>query len=114
METQKKQGIDTGSGHTQSNQILAGSVSASTAEQSKPSQKSTSIAAGSTKPLSIPEALSLIQTLLRDLRGMGVKVAIIPMSARLFIGIDTGSLGEIGFLDGHITFNKVPVLEAEK
>lgn len=113
MDEQKKLDTNTGNGQSTATPILA-SESANTAAKSQPSPKSTSIAAGSTKPLSIQEALSLLQTLCRDLSKMGVKVAFMPTPNRLFIGLDAASIGVIGTADGHITLDGVPVSKDAK
>lgn len=105
----KKQGITTGSGVTKP--ILAGKDH--TAEGLKPSQASTSIAEGSTKPVSIQEALSLLQTICLDLRAMGSEVSILAKDKRVYVVIEVpASIGKMGMKDGHITENGLPVSES--
>jgi hypothetical protein len=82
-------------------------------EPSEPSQTSTSIESGSTKPLSIAEALSLLQTLCFDLRSMNCEVSILARKSRLYIiaQIPT-SIGQLATEDGHIILNGRPVILA--
>lgn len=110
MEPQEKQDTTTGNGGSKT--PIPASGKPDTAAESKPSQRSTSIAAGSTKPLSIREALSLMQTLCADLRALKCAVGIFRAGTILYIGIELPSgTGRADFLDGHITINDVPVLE---
>ena len=109
MAHSKKQNITIGNGSTKT-PILA-SENALTVELSQPSQPLTSIAEGSTKPVSITEALSLLQTLCLDLRSLGCKTAILARKNRLYIISDIpASIGKLDMKDGHITINGLPVL----
>ena len=110
MANSKKQDTNTGNGRTKT-PILA-SEKDPTAEQSKPSQPRTSIGEGSTKPVSIPEALSLLQTLCLDLRSMDCEVAILAKGNRVYvIGAIPASIGNLKMSDtGHILLNGKPVL----
>lgn len=110
MAKQKKQVIDTGNGLIKKPILASGKEN--TAEGLKQSQKSTSIGGGNTKPLSIREALSLLQTLCLDLRGLKCEVAILAKTNRLYIIVSTpASIGELGTKNGHITINELPVSE---
>lgn len=108
MAKQKKQVITTGNGSTKP--ILAEGKD-HTAEQLQPSQPSTSIGEGSTKPVSIQEALSLLQTLCFDLRSMGSQVSILAKGRRLYIILEApASIATLQMVDGHIEANGKPVL----
>ena len=108
MEQPKKQTITTGNGSTKT-PILA-NVKDPTAAKSKPSQVSTSIESGNTKPLSIAEALSLLQTICLDLRSMGCEVSILARRNSLYTRVVTpASIGELTIQDGHICIGGVPV-----
>lgn len=108
MAKQKKQDTIIGNGPTET-PILA-SESAPTEEESKPSLPSTSPAVGSTKPVSLPEALSLLQTLSFDLRSMGCELAILARNKRLYIILEVpASIGNMEILEGHITIDGQPV-----
>ena len=105
----KKQDTTTGNGVTKP--ILAGKDH--TEEGLKPSQASTSIAEGSTKPVSIQEALSLLQTICLDLRAMGSEVSILAKDKRVYVVIEVpASIGKMGMKEGHITAGGLPVSEA--
>lgn len=110
MANSKRQDTNTGNGHTKT-PILA-SEKDHTGEQLKPSQPRTSIGEGSTKPVSIPEALSLLQTLCLDLRSLDCEVAILAKGNRLYmIGAIPASIGSLKMSDtGHILLNGKPVL----
>lgn len=108
MAKSKKQDTIIGSGSTKT-PILA-SENAPTAEQSQPSRTPTSIESGSTKPLSVAETLSLLQTLSFDARSLGCKTAILARGNRVYFGIETpSSIGNLTFDGGHIRINGVPV-----
>ena len=108
MAKQKKQVITTGNGSTKP--ILAEGKD-HTAEQLQPSPASTSIGEGSTKPVSIQEALSLLQTLCFDLRSMGSQVSILAKGRRLYIILEApASIATLQMVDGHIEANGKPVL----
>jgi hypothetical protein len=109
MAHSKKQGIDTGNGSTKT-PILA-SVSVPMAGALKQSPPLTSIAEGSTKPVSVTEALSLLQTLCLDLRSLGCETAILARKNRLYIISNIpASIGKIAMDEGHITIDGLPVL----
>lgn len=104
----KKQDTTTGNGYTE----IPGTESenAPTEERSKPSHTSTSIEGGSTKPVSLEEALSLLQTLCLDLRSMDCELAILARNRRVYLVIEVpASIGIMGIADGHITINGQPV-----
>ena len=107
MAHSKKLDTNTGNGSIKT-PILANGNDL-TVEKSKPSQTSTSIGAGSTKPVSLPEALSLLQTLCLDLRSMNCETSILARGRTMYITvrIDTGELGKSD--TGHILLNGVPV-----
>lgn len=109
MARSNAQDITTGNGGGKT--PIQASDPQNTAEKSKPSRKPTSIGEGSTKPVSLPEALSLLQTNCFDLRSMGCEVSILARGKRLYVILavppDTGNL-EIE--DGHITIAGKPVL----
>src|SRR5678816_3114728 len=108
MDKSKKQDTTTGNGSIVT-PILA-SANALTVEQSQPSLKPTSIGEGSTKPVSLPEALSLLQTLCLDLRSMGCELAILARNNRLYIVLDPpASIESLDMKNGHITINNKPV-----
>lgn len=107
MAKRGKQEINTGSGPTET-PILA-NVNVPTAEGSKPSQVPTSIAEGSTKPVSLPEALSLLQTNCFDLRSMGCRVSILARNDRLYVILAVPD-GQLKMADGHILLNEKPVV----
>jgi len=109
MAHSKKRDINTGNGST--NPPILASVSDHMAGALKPSQQPTSIGAGSTKPVSLMEALSLLQTLCLDLRSLNCEVAILARNNRFYIiGAIPASIGELSMGDtGHIELNNVPV-----
>ena len=108
MAKQKKQVITTGNGSTKP--ILAEGKDP-TAEQLQQFPASTSIGEGSTKPVSIQEALSLLQTLCFDLRSMGSQVSILAKGKRLYIILEApASIATLQMVDGHIEANGKPVL----
>ena len=109
MEQSKKPDTDTGSGSTPI-PILA-KENDHTADESKPSPTPTSIESGNTKPISIPEALSLLQTLCLDLRSMGSEVAILARKNRLYLIVSIApDTGELAMSEkGHILLNNQPV-----
>ena len=109
MELSNGQGTNTGSGDGKIPILADGQPS--TAAKSQPSPKSTSIAEGSTKPVSLAEALSLLQTLCLDLRSLKSEVAILARNKRLYVIVsvppDTGNLAISD--TGNITINGEPV-----
>ena len=108
MAHSKKQDTNIGSGFTKT-PILA-TEKDHTAGVLKPSQPLTSIGAGSTKPVSILEALSLLQTLGLDLRGLSCEVSILAKGQMVyFIAKMPASIGILGMSEGHITANNTPV-----
>ena len=108
MANSKKQDTNTGSGFTKA-PILAG-ASALTAGELKQSQPLTSIGAGNTKPVSILEALSLLQTLGLDLRGLNCEVSILAKGQMVyFVAKVPASIGQMAMSNGHITANNTPV-----
>jgi len=111
MERGKRQDTNTGSGSNGKPSILASeSASDPMAAESKPSQVSTEIERGSTKPVSVAEALSLLQTLCSDLPSLGCKTAILAVEGRLYVRIiPPASIGKATFSDGHIRLNGLPV-----
>jgi hypothetical protein len=109
MAKQKKLVGTTGNGHIKT--PILESESVHTEVQLKQSQQRTSIAEGSTKPVSIQEALSLLQTLCLDLRSLGCQVSILAKDNRLYLVSETpASIGKLAMKDGHITINNKPVL----
>jgi len=107
MAKPRKQETITGSGLTKT-PILA-NENAPTEGLSQPFQASTSIEEGSTKPLSVPEALSLLQSLCSDLRSLKCQVAILARNDRLYLRIIPSASIGLGFSEGHITVNGSPV-----
>lgn len=110
MAQSKKPDITTGNidGHRP---ILA-SENQGTAEALKPSRAPTSIAVGSTKPVSLKEALSLLQTLYFDLQSMGCKVSILARNKRFYVVCEVpADTGALTFERGHIAIDGKPVSE---
>lgn len=109
MAHSKKQNITIGNGSTKT-PILA-NANAPTGAGLRPSQPLTSIGEGSTKPVSLLEALSLLQTLCFDLRGLGCEVAILARGNRLYIiGAIPASSGILTMDEDHIKLNGKPVV----
>lgn len=110
MEQSRKLAPDTGNGD--GNLSILASEKQPTAGKLKPSRQSTSIAANNTKPVSLRESLSLLQTICYDLQSQGCQVSILARNNRFYvvgsIPLDTGSL-EI--IKGHISINGMPVSE---
>lgn len=107
MARSKRPGITTGSGVTEP--ILAGENEPMEG-LSQPSPTSTSIGEGSTKPLSVKEALSLLQTLCSDLRSLKCETAILARKNRLYIIAQIpASNGRVETEDGHILLDNRPV-----
>ncbi len=109
MEHSNEPVTNTGSGDGKI-PILASDLQ-STVEKSLPSLKSTSIAEGSTKPVSLLEALSLLQTLCLDLRSLKSEVAILARNNRLYVVVSVPSdTGVLAISDtGNITVDGKPV-----
>lgn len=109
MVNSKKQDITTGSGST-GTPILANAKDLM-AEKSAPSLPPTSIAEGNTKPRSLAEALSLLQTNCFDLRSLGCEVSILARKNRIYIiAAIPSDTGVLAMIEGHITINGKPVL----
>jgi len=101
MAKQKKQDTTTGNGNTKAPILASGN--APTADGLKQSRKRTSIAAGSTKPVSIAEALSLLQTQVLDIQSLGCNAILAARGSRIYIVIGVpASIGEASIKDGHI------------
>lgn len=112
MEQPKRQDTTTGNGHTKTPILASGADP--TAGKSKPSHKPTSIGAGSTKPVTLTEALSLLQTLCLDLRSLNCEVMILAKDNRFYIvGAIPASIGKMTIKNGHIAINDVPVSAAQ-
>jgi hypothetical protein len=108
MEQQRKQDTNIGSGDGKA-PILA-SEKPSTAAKLKPSRPRTSIEQGSTKPVSLTETLSLLQTSCFDLQSMGCEVSILARGKRLYLLVSVPSdTGTLEIKDGHIAINGKPV-----
>lgn len=111
MDKQSKPEITTGNGHI--NPILA-SASDHTADASKQSQARTSIGSGSTKPLSLAELVSLLQTLCFDARTLecgslilaegNIAAFVIRAPASIVFSVSTA---------GHVCIGGVPVSEVK-
>lgn len=109
MAKSKRRDTDTGNGHTKT-PILA-TEKDPTAGELKPSRTHTSIGDGSTKPVSMAEALSLLQTICFDLQSLGCKLQMVTRNNRFYlIGEVSASIGVLGLTEGHITLNNKPVL----
>ena len=110
MAQPKRQDTTIGNGSTATPILARGKDH--TEVQSKPSQQPTSIGVGSTKPVSIPEALSLLQTLCLDLRSLGCETSILARNGRVYVISSIPSdTGEVGMSDtGPILLDKKPVL----
>lgn len=107
MDQPKKQAIPIGDGVSKP---IRASEAAPMEAQSQPSQQPTNTDEGNTKPVSIQEALSLLQTLCLDLRSLDCQTAIRARKNRLYIIIQTPArIGELGTADGHITADNKPV-----
>lgn len=111
MAHSKRQNISIGNGSTKTPILASGKDP--TAAHLQPSPASTSIESGSTKPLSIAEALSLLQTLCFDLRSMECEISILARGNRLYmIAQVPTSIGQMATEDGHIILNGRPVILA--
>lgn len=107
-QPKKRVGI-TGNGHTKT-PILAQGNDPTEAEL-KPSPLPTSTGEGSTKPRSVAEGLSLLQTNCFDLRSMGCEVSILARRKRLYVILAVPpDTGELDMENGHITIAGKPVL----
>ena len=101
---------DTTTGSTAGKRLILASEKQSTEAESKPSRKPTSTAEGSTKPVSVTEALSLLQTLCLDLQSLDCKTAILARgNAVYFYVLTPASIGSMTFEGGHIRADGVPV-----
>lgn len=109
MDKQRKLEDTIGNGSTKSPILV--SAEDPMAAQSKPSQPLTSIGEGSTKPVTIAEALSLLQTLTLDMRSLNCRAAILARKGRIYFVIEPpASIGEVGVNLGHVTINNKPVV----
>ena len=105
MGSPERQDTNTGSGAGKP--IPAGAPS--TADASKPFQPPTSIAPAS---ISIPEALSLLQTLCFDLRSAGCRAAILAKDKRAYVIIQVpASIGAMTVSAGNLCIDGKPVAE---
>ena len=113
MARGKRLDTNTGNGSSGKPSILASeNGSDPMAAELKPSQVSTEKGQGNTKPVSLPEALSLLQTLSLDLRSLGCRVGILVMDNRLYVRvIPSASIGKLSYRDEHIMLDGVPVSE---
>ena len=108
MAKPRKQDTTTGNGFTKTPILASGHDP--TEAQLPPSQRPTSIGEGSTKPVSITEALSLLQTLCLDLRSLDCHTAILAKDRRAYIILEVpASIGDLSMKDGHIALDGVPV-----
>ena len=106
MDEQERPDTTIGNGSIQT-QILA-SENDPMEEPSKPSPDLTSIAPASIKPLSLPEALSLLQTNCFDLRSLGCELAILAKGKRLYVILAVPE-GDLSVENGHVTLDGQPV-----
>jgi hypothetical protein len=113
MESLEKQDTTTGSGTTQT-PILA-SEKDPTAVQSKPPQEAASIApmntskpTSGTKPQTLAETVSLLQTDCFDLRSFGCKLVILARDGKIYIAIEHPD-HSFGFdtVKGNITLDSI-------
>jgi len=102
MEVQKKRVITTGNGLTKT-PILANGKG-NTAAKSKPSTPPTSIDANNTKPVSVPEVLSMLQTQCLDLQTLKCPISILARNNHLYIIAEIpASIGKLDMGEnGHI------------
>ena len=105
---------DITTGNTPSKIPILASAEEAMAEGSKPSQPPTSIESASietVRPVSIPEALSLLQTLCLDLRTLKCETAILADKRMIYFMVEIPA--SIGLLTvtplGHVALNNVPV-----
>ena len=111
MVQPKKQDTITGLGHSKT--PIPANENEPMAAGLKQSQTLTNIEEGSTKPISLPEALSLLQTNCFDLRSMGCEVSILARGKRLYVILAVPSdIGNLDVENGHITISGKPVLLA--
>lgn len=109
MAKRKKQDGITGSGHIKTPILAQGKDP--TEAQSKPSLPLTSIGDLSTKPRSVAEGLSLLQTNCFDLRSLDCEVSILARGRRIYIiAAIPPDTGKLEMEDGHITIAGKPVL----
>ena len=110
MEQPREQ--DTGIGNGDGNRPILASERQSMVDQSKPSLQSTNTAASNTKPVSLKEALSLLQTLCYDLQSMGCQVSILARKNRFYVvGAVPSDTGTLEIEQGHIVIDGKPVSE---
>ena len=112
MARGKRQDTNTGSGSNGNPILASGDGLDHTAGDLILSRQSSEIGQGSTKPVSLPEALGLLQTLCLDLRSLGCKVAILVVENRLYVRvIPSASIGKLSYRDDHIRLDGSPVSE---
>lgn len=112
MARGKRQDTNTGSGSSGNPIQASGNGLDHTAGGLIPSLQSSETGQGSTKPVSLPEALSLLQTLCLDLRSLGCKVAILVVENRLYVRVTpSASIGKLSYRDDHIRLDGSPVSE---
>lgn len=111
MARGKRPDTNTGNGLNGLNPILAsGKGSGPTEEGSKLSQTYIETAQGSTKPVSLAEALSLLQTLCLDLRSLGCETAILAKDKRFYMILSVPhDTGKLSYSAGNIMIDNVPV-----
>ena len=110
MARGKRQDTNTGSGSNGNPILASGDGLDHTAGDLILSRQSSEIGQGSTMPVSLPEALSLLQTLCLDLRSLGCKVAILAVDNRLYVRIiPSASIGKLSYRDDHIRLDGLPV-----
>ena len=110
MTRGKRQDTNTGSGSNGNPILASGDGLDHTAGDLILSRQSSEIGQGSTKPVSLPEALGLLQTLCLDLRSLGCKVAILAVDNRLYVRIiPSASIGKLSYRDDHIRLDGLPV-----
>lgn len=107
MAQRKKQDITIGNGST-ATPILA-QENDPTEAQSEQLQASTSIELGSTKPLSLAENLSLLQTICSDFRVLQCQTVILASGNILTLGIKAPASIAFTVVNGHIRINGSPV-----
>ena len=105
---------DTSTGNTHSKTLILAGDADHTVDESKPSQPLTSIESASietVKPVSIQEALSLLQTLCLDLRSMKCDTAILADDRMVYFMVELPILaGKATVTDtGHVALGGVPV-----
>ncbi len=111
MAKPRKQGIITGNGTTNSPILASGNDPTEGQSATAPSQKESA----SIKPVSLAEALSLLQTDCYDLRSMGCTVQIAARKNRLYAILEMPSVSDtVRMENGHILLRDRPVILAEE